>query len=167
MSIHEMLVPTYRNMLRAVTGMIDKAAGHGEELLEARLAEDMFPLAHQFRFVANMPGEALARIAGADFTSRDENPASFAEAKAWIAETLALVEQVAPRDFMDPAQEFDMTLPNGMTFHLSALAYARDWALPNFYFHTSTAYAIMRANGVSLGKADLVPHMGRYIKQPG
>lgn len=166
MPFYNNLVPTYRNMLRATLGMIGKAEAHGEPLLDAKLAEDMFPLAHQFRFIANMPGEALARLAGAPFTSRDDNPASFAEAQQRIEETLALLDSVAADNFMDAEQTFDLALPNGMVFHLSAADYARDWALPNFYFHVSTAYAIMRMSGVALGKADVVPHMGRYIKQP-
>lgn len=168
MTLHELLIPTYRNMLHALGGMIDKAAAHGSDaMLEDRLAEDMFPLAQQFRFATNMPGEALARLAGVDFASRDANPASFAEAKEWLAATLALVDGVAEGDFMPAEEAFDLTLPNGMTFHLTTEQYARDWALPNFYFHTSTAYAIMRRNGVALGKSDLIPHMVAYFKPGG
>ena len=168
MILHELLVPTYGNMLRALSGMIDKAAAHGSDaMLEDRLAEDMFPLAQQFRFAANMPGEALARLAGVEFTSRDANPTSFAEAKDWLAHSLAVVEGVGSGDFRPAEESFDLALPNGMTFHLTAEQYARDWALPNFYFHVNTAYAIMRKNGVQLGKSDLIPHMGAYFKPGG
>lgn len=169
MTPHDLLIPTWRNMLRALSGMTDKASTHdkGDALLAEKLADDMLPLSTQYRFVTNLPGEGLARLAGLDFTSKDEGPATFAEATARIGETLKMLEKVQPDDFLDAGAKFDMTLPIGMTFHLSAQEYARDWALPNFYFHTSTAYAIMRMNGVDLGKADLVPHMGAYVKPAG
>ena len=169
MTPHDLLIPTWSNMLGALSGMTDKAVSHekGDTLLAEKLAEDMLPLSTQYRFVTNLPGEGLARLAGLDFTSKDDDPATFAEAKQRIGETLALLETVKPGDFIDADEKFDMTLPIGMTFHLSAQEYARDWALPNFYFHISTAYAIMRMNGVGLGKADLVPHMGAYVKAAG
>ena len=169
MTPHDLLMPTWRNMLRALSGMTDKAASHekGDALLAEKLAEDMLPLSTQYRFVTNLPGEGLARLAGLDFTSKDDDPSSYAEAKHRITDTLAMLNAVKPDDFIDADEKFDMTLPIGMTFHLSAQEYARDWALPNFYFHISTAYAIMRMNGVGLGKADLVPHMGAYVKAAG
>ncbi|WP_324828975.1 DUF1993 domain-containing protein [Qipengyuania zhejiangensis] len=166
MTTYDLIVPTWRNTLRALSAMIDKAAAHskGDALLAERLAQDMFPLATQFRFVANFPGEGLVRLAKRDFTSHDDDPASLADAKDRIAETLAMLDTVQPGDFIAADEEFDMALPNGMTFRLSADQYARDWALPNFYFHTSTAYAIMRMHGVAIGKADLLPHMVGYLK---
>ena len=169
MTPHDLLIPTWRNMLRALSGMTDKAAKHekGDALLAEKLADDMLPLSTQYRFVTNLPGEGLARLAGLDFTSRDDDPATFAEAKERINKALAMLDRVRAGNFLGAEEKFDMTLPIGMTFHLSAQEYARDWALPNFYFHISTAYAIMRMNGVALGKADLVPHMGAYVKPAG
>lgn len=167
MTPHDLLLPTWTNMLRALSGMLDKAAAHnlGNALLDERLAEDMFPLATQIRFVCNLPGEGLVRLAGITFNSRDDDPDTLEEAKERVAATLTMLKAVEADSFLAEEDAFDMDLPNGMTFHLTGGAYARDWALPNFYFHVSTAYAIMRMHGVTLGKADLVPHMGRYIKQ--
>ncbi len=68
-----------------------------------------------------------------------------------------------PGQFQPEDTEFDLALPNGMTFHFTIGEYLRDWNLPNFYFHTSIAYAIMRGASVPLGKADLIPHVGRYL----
>ena len=166
MNLHDMLIPMYRNMLRAVGGMIDKAAAmdEGDAMLAKRLAPDMLPLSSQLRFVANMPGEALARLTGREFRSHDEDPKDFAEAKTWVSEGLLLLDSVQTSDWRAANEAFDLDLPNGMTFHLNAEEYARDWVLPNFHFHTSMIYAIMRNNGVELGKADLIPHMGRYLK---
>ena len=166
MNLHDLLIPLYRNMLRAVGGMIDKAAAmdEGDALLAKRLAPDMLPLSSQLRFVANMPGEALARLTGREYRSHDDDPADLAEAKTWISQTLLLLDAVGESDWRAADEAFDLELPNGMAFHLTAEEYARDWALPNFLFHTSMVYAIMRNNGVELGKADLIPHMGRYMK---
>ena len=80
-------------------------------------------------------------------------------------ETIALVQAQDLPD-VDPATPIAHSLPIGMTFDLTAEQYARDWALPQFYFHLVTAYAILRANGVPLGKADFVAHMFQYLR-PG
>ena len=96
-----------------------------------------------------------------------EHPGSIADAKGRIAQTLTLLEGLAP-DALDAAvgTMIAHALPNGMIFDLSAEQYARDWALPQFYFHLMTAYAILRANGVELGKADYVAHMLPHLR-PG
>ena len=168
MTLRDLLIPTYRNTLRALGGMIDKAAAHetGEALLDERLAADMFPLAHQFRFLANLPGESLAKLTGVAFTSHDTDPGSLGEARVWLSQTLLHLDTVADADWMAEDEAFDLMLPNGMHFHLTAAQYVRDWVLPNFYFHASIAYAILRGKGVALGKGDLVPHMGQYFKRP-
>lgn len=166
MGIHSLAATTWQNMLQALQGMIDKAAAHADAdtMMDARLAEDMHPLSTQFRFVANQPGEALVRLAGLEFTSSDEDPATLAEAKERLTKTQELVGSVKLESYLPADHTFDMTIPNGMTFHLTAADYLRDWHLPNFYFHTSIAYAIMRSRGVELGKADLIPHMARHFK---
>ena len=166
MTLHEWLLPLYRNMLRAVGGMIDRAAEQDESdaLLAKRLAPDMLPLASQLRFVANMPGEALTQLAGGDYRSLDEDPADLAEAKTWLSQTLLRLDGVKEADWRAEEDTFELTLPNGMVFHLTAGQYARDWAVPNFLFHTSMVYAILRHSGIELGKADFVPHMLAYVK---
>ena len=80
---------------------------------------------------------------------------------------MAVVEAVASDALdVDPATPIAHTLPAGMVFDLTAEQYARDWALPQFYFHVMIAYAILRAQGVDLGKADYVAHMFPYLR-PG
>ncbi|WP_298470721.1 DUF1993 family protein [uncultured Erythrobacter sp.] len=170
MTLQTHTISTWRNMLRALSGMLGKAAAHESAgtLMEGRLADDMLPFATQIRMLANFPRQALNSLANADFVSNEEDPTSLEDAKARIAETLAMLDTVADDAFIADEAMVDLDLPNGMKFRLSAADYVRDWAFPNFYFHVSIAYAIMRSNGVELGKADLVPHMMQHLSQaPG
>lgn len=164
-----MTITTFRNMLGALSGMFDKAANHeaADTLMEGRLAPDMLPLATQVRMLANFPRQALTTISSGSFASAEEDPATLAEAKARIAETLAMIDGFDESTVLADDAMVDLELPNGMKFHLSAADYVRDWVMPNFYFHTSIAYAIMRSAGVDLGKADLVPHMMRHLNTKG
>lgn len=181
MSFTKLLVPTYTQMLKALTGWLDKAQSQfpdtdSEALLSARLAPDMFPLSTQIRFACVQAQEAVFRLQGESFPASlgelvdegrnaGEQPGSFAEAKVRIEETIALLEALnADALDKDPGDPIAHELPNGMVFDLTAEQYARDWTLGQFYFHIMTAYAILRSEGVELGKADYIPHMFPYIR---
>lgn len=183
MSLTSLLVPTYTQMLRTLSGLLDKARAQlpeaeAEALLAARLAPDMYPLATQVRFAClqaqeatfRLRGEpspeALAQLAG-EGRAAGERPGSIADAKARIAEALALLGDLDPAA-LDAGAERTITiaLPTGHTFDMTGEQYARDWALPQFYFHLVTAYAILRSRKVDIGKADYVPHMFAYLR-PG
>ena len=167
MKLADQILPVYDQMLGTLAGLVDKAEAHNPsgKILSARIAEDMFPLATQIRFLANMPGESLARIAGLAFASREEDPADVGEARAFVNEARALVAAARDRSFLAPDDPVELALPNGMTFDLTAEQYVRDWALPQFYFHLVTAYAVLRAHGLAIGKPDYVPYMFRYIRK--
>lgn len=183
MPLTNLLVPTYKQMLGTLSGWLDKARAQlGEEraeaLLSARLAPDMFPLATQIRFACVQAHEAVHRLRGEDFSpavtelldegrNADERPGSIVEAQARIAETVGWLAALAP-DALDgdPDRAIAHALPMGLIFDLTAEQYARDWTLPQFYFHVMIAYAILRAEGVELGKADYVTHMFPYVR-PG
>lgn len=182
MSLTQLLVPSFRQMLGTLSTWLDKAqaqlpADDAQALLSARLAPDMFPLSTQIRFACVQAHEAIARLRGEAFSAaRDqlleegrnagEQPGSLADAKDRIAQTVALLEALAPDALDGPDRMIAHALPNDMIFDLTAEQYARDWALPQFYFHLMTAYAILRAQGVNIGKADYVPHMFAYLR-PG
>ena len=168
MSIREQTIPVWTQMLSTLDGLLAKAEAdpRGDALLDETLAEDMHPLSVQVRFLINMPGEAMVRLTGLQFTSRDDNPANLSEAREWIADAKAKLEEWAKRDFVADDAAVELAIPNGMNFDLSAAEYVRDWALPQYYFHTTTAYAILRKAGIALGKADFVPYMMRYLRQP-
>ena len=164
MTLYEQTLPVYRQCLQTLSGMLTKAEAHekGESLLAATLADDMHPLATQIRFVGNLPGEALERLTDRTFTSRDENDTSFAAARDALAEMDEYLAGIEAGELMDAEATMVLDIPNGMEFTLAVEQYVRDWSLPNFYFHLTTAYAILRKEGVDLGKADFMPHMFKY-----
>ena len=162
--------------------MAAKAEGQmpyeADALMAARLAPDMYPLSTQVRFACVQAQEGVFRLRDEPFPlsveallnegrNGGEQPGTIADARARIAETLALVESAAAdMPDLDPATPIAHTLPQGIVFDLTAEQYVRDWALPQFYFHLMTAYAILRSQGVELGKADYVAHMFAYVR-PG
>lgn len=168
MSYATAALATYTNMLGTLETLVARAAAHekGEALLGARLAEDMFPLATQLRFVCNMPGETLARMTGARSTSTETDPATLAEARERIAAAKALIAASDPASWPASDAAVEFTLPNGMTFAMQAHEYCRDWAIPQLYFHMTAAYAILRMEGLPVGKAEFVGYMFKYLKQP-
>ncbi len=170
MTLYDQSIAVYRARIDTMLGMLTKAEAHakGDALLESRLAEDMHPLATQARFVANLPGEALPRLTSRSFTSRDDNETTIAGAKAALQETADLLDSVTADELVAADSTVVLDLPNGMQFTLSAEEYVRDWSLTNFYFHLTAAYAILRMEGLDIGKIDFMPHMMKYMtKGPG
>lgn len=182
MTLTTLLVPTFTQMLKTLDGWLTKAQTQmpetAETLLSARLAPDMFPLSTQIRFACLQVQEATYRLKGEAFPqsfdelvnegrNAGEQPGTIAGAQARIAETIALLDSIGS-DALDGDEERPIAheIPNGMIFDLTAQQYARDWALPQFYFHLMTAYTILRSEGVALGKVDYIPHMFPFIR-PG
>lgn len=182
MTLSDLLVPTYVQMLGALSKWLAKADaqrpdGGAEALLVARLSPDMFPLATQVRFACRQAQEGVFRLLEQDFPpaldilvdegrNAGERPGTLADAHGRIAETLSVVEAADAGIAIDPATPIAHALPNGMILDLTAAQYARDWTLPQFYFHVMTAYSILRAEGIDLGKADYVSHMVGYFRPP-
>ena len=168
MDTADLLLDTYDNMLGSLDGWLAKAAEHpeGDALLGHRLAEDMFPLSRQIRFACNLPGEAMAAVAGVGFSASDIDDETLSAARERIAASRALVAGWHATPFAANQDPLAFSLANGMTFDLDTESYVRDWALPQFYFHLMSAYAILRSAGVPLGKADYVGFMFRYLRQP-
>jgi len=182
MSLTRLLVPTYLQMLKSLSGWLEKAQAQlpeadAQALLSARLAPDMYPLATQIRFACVQAQEAVFRLRAEAFPgsimalveegrNAGERPGSLADARARINDTLALLEGLAP-DALDtnPNTAIAHELPSGMVFDLTAEQYARDWTLPQFYFHLMAAYSILRSEGIELGKADYVSHMFAYLRR--
>lgn len=182
-ALTNMLIPTYLQMLNALSAWLEKAqakmpSAQAQALLSARLAPDMFPLATQVRFACVQAQEGMFRLKGEAFPASidvlldearnaAERPGTLADAQARINETIALVEALASEDFDEsPERPIAHALPMGLIFDLTAEQYVRDWTLPQFYFHVMAAYAILRSEGVDLGKADYVAHMFAYLR-PG
>lgn len=177
-----LLVPTYRHMLQTLSGLFDKAQqqmpDQAEALLAARLAVDMFPLAAQVRFAAFQAQEAVFRLRGervpewldavaAEGRRAGDAPGTIADAKARIDGALSYLADL-PADALDAGADLSIAieLPGGMAFDMTGEQYARDWALLQFYFHIVIAYAILRGQGLEIGKAEYVPHTFTYLR-PG
>lgn len=179
MSPTNLLVPTYKQMLQALAAWLDKADRHGVDdraLLSARLAPDMFGLSTQVRFSCLQAYEGVARLCGEPFPqiwhllleeglNAGDRPGSRADAQERIGETLAFLKSLGP-DALDAGanRAIAIELPDGKVFDMTGDQYVRDWALPQFYFHIMTAYAILRSQGVNLGKADYVQHAFAYLR---
>lgn len=182
MTLSDLLVPTYEQMLGTLSKWLAKAetqrpAGAADALMAARLAPDMFPLATQVRFACRQALEGVSRLSEQDFPplsqilldegrSGGEQPGTLADAQARIADTLEAIAAIAAATAIAPEAAIVHALPNGMILDFTAEQYARDWALPQFYFHVVTAYSILRAQGIEIGKADYAAHMFAYIRPP-
>lgn len=179
MSLSNLLVPTYQQMLQALSNWLKKAqeqSSEAEALLSARLAADMFPLATQVRFACVQVYEAVSRLTGEalpdvvnDLLTEGRNagdqPGSLDDAQARINETIAMLESLAADALdTDSNEAIEHALPNGMIFDLTAEQYARDWTLAQFYFHIMAAYCILRKENIEIGKADYVAHMFPYLR---
>lgn len=155
--------PVFIRGLKALSALLDKALEQGFDetaLMEARLAPDMNPFPAQIRTAAFSARGCIARLVGQDWPKTDDAEASFAELQATIALSIAYIESV-PREAFEGAEDRDVVLkfPGGQ-FDFKGTGYLTSFALPNFFFHVTTAYALLRAAGVQLGKRD-------YMGVPG
>jgi hypothetical protein len=164
-SMHKASVSVFVHMLGALSGVLGKAAAFAAAkkvdpavLLAARLAPDMFPLSRQVQIACDFAKGPCARLAGIDVPKWDDNETTIEALQARIARTLEYVKGFAPAQ-IDGSEDRKIELMVGgqpMTF--DGQTYLLNFALPNFYFHLTTAYAILRHNGVEIGKRD---YMGR------
>src|SRR3990167_3763724 len=162
-SMYAASVPVFKHILTSLSEILDKAAAHAsakkiepDALLQARLFPDMFTLRRQVLIACDFAKGTSARLAGVEVPKYDDNEASFAELKARIAKTLAFIETLSAAQ-IDGSEDRDITVQAGPnTLQFKGLPYLLHYALPNFYFHVVTAYAILRHNGLELGKRDFV-----------
>jgi uncharacterized protein len=162
MSMSAASLPVFTTMLNNLSHILSKAAAHAEAkkfdpavLLQDRLAPDMLPFTRQILIACDAAKNGVARISGVEAPKFEDNEASFPELQARIRKTLDYLASV-PAAKLDGTEDKEITFPvgRGKTRTMKAEAYLKHWALPNFFFHITTAYAILRHNGVELGKAD-------------
>jgi uncharacterized protein len=155
-------LPIFNRMLGNLSHFLDKAQASAESrkfdptvLLQARLAPDMLPFTTQVLIACDTAKLAVARLAGVDAPKYEDNEKTIAELKARIDKTLAYIASV-PAASLNGREDIEITFPVGRdkTRTLKGGDYLNHWALPNFFFHVTTAYALLRHNGVALGKAD-------------
>jgi hypothetical protein len=161
LSLHEASVAVMAHMLGQLSAILDKAAAHAEAggidpatLVEARLAPDMFALARQVQIATDTANGCAARLAGREPPSYPDTEATFPELKERIAKTLRYLGEVGP-ERIDGREDEPVTLRlRNQPLTFSGRDYLLRFALPNFYFHVTTAYDILRHQGVPVGKFD-------------
>ena len=163
LSMYAVSVPLFRHRLRALSGVLEKAeafaSAQGRDpaaLLAAKLAPDMLPLTRQVQIACDQAKGGTARLAGIEAPKFDDTETSFAELRARIARTLAFVESV-PRDAIDGSETRDIVLRFPQReFRFTGVQFLLGWAIPHLLFHCTTAYGILRHEGVPLGKSDFI-----------
>jgi len=162
-TIYDASAPVFVNTLKNMRAWLDKAAGEGDTtaLVEARLIEDMKPLTAQYQFASDSAKNAIARLIGIDPPAMPDTETTFAELQQRCDKTIAFIDGVDPGRLVGSEdREVAIKFPNGMGYRFTGGDYLRRFALPNFYFHATMAYAILRAQGISLGKPDYLQHLG-------
>jgi hypothetical protein len=150
-------------MLGNLSSILDKAAAHAEAkkidpaiFVNARLAPDMYPLSRQVQITTDIVKGCAARLSGIDVPSYEDNEATFAELQARIAKTVAFL-QSASEEQINNSGEREVTLKaRGYEMRFSGQSYLFNFVIPNFYFHITATYAILRHNGVDIGKMDFM-----------
>ena len=167
LSMHSASVPLFTQLLSALSDVLKKAEAHAEAkkiapevLLDYRLAADMFPLTRQVQIACDFGKSIPSRLAGVEVPAYDDSEQSFAELQSRIARTLAFVDGLDRAGF-DGSEDRPIVLRPGTPKErsLGGQAYLLNYGLPQFFFHVTTAYALLRHNGVEIGKKD---YMGAY-----
>ena len=163
LSMYQASAPAFIQMLNNLSAILDKAEADArkrkidpEVLLNYRLAPDMLPFLRQIQIAADLAKGAVARLAGVEVPKHDDTEKTFADLKARIAKTVAFVQSFKPSD-IDGSEDRDVSLTLGEhTMRFKGQPYLVHFVLPNFYFHCTTAYDILRHCGVELGKRDFI-----------
>jgi uncharacterized protein len=163
-SMYKISVPIFVQFLTGLSAVLDKAAAHCEAkkiepsaLLNMRLFPDMYPLQRQVRAASDHAVNATARLAGVEPLAFANTEASFAELKERLAKAVEFVKKFKPAE-IDGSEEkaIKITFPSGATREFTGQSLLLNNALPNFFFHCTTAYDILRHCGVELGKRDFM-----------
>jgi hypothetical protein len=161
LSMHEISVPVFVRQLTALSALLAKGEAFAQEkgmapatLIDARLAPDMLPLARQIQIASDAAKGACARLGDVETPGFPDTETSFAELQDRIARTIAFVQSV-PAERFDGSESRTVAMKTReTTLEFTGQVFLLHVALPNFFFHVSTAYAILRNNGVPLGKLD-------------
>lgn len=160
-SMYQASAPRFVNSLTNLSAILDKAQAHAEAkkidpaaLINCRLYPDMFPMKRQVQIACDTAKGAVARLAGVEVPKHEDNEETFAELKARIARTIDFVKTIKPAQ-IDGSEDKNIHLKLGpREVDYKGMQYLLGHAIPNFYFHVTTAYDILRHNGVELAKRD-------------
>jgi uncharacterized protein len=162
-TMHSASVPVFVRMLTNLGQWLDKAEAHAAAkkfetgvFLASRLAPDMLPFTSQIQIACDGAKLAVARLSGVDAPKFEDNETSFAELRERVRKTLDFVQSV-PASKIEGTEDKDVTIPRRAgPITLKGEIYLKHFVLPNFYFHMTTTYALLRHNGVELGKNDFL-----------
>lgn len=156
-TLYDAASPVFLRGLRALSGLVDKAVESGLDeatIMDARLAPDMKPFPDQIRMASFSARSCVARLTGQAWPKTDDSEATLAELKATIDLSIAFIEATDTAAFEGgDTRRIELRFP-GVELDFEGAGYLTSFAIPNFYFHVSMAYAILRNAGVALGKRD-------------
>jgi hypothetical protein len=163
LSMYDLSIPVLTRGLTNLSAILDKAAAHAADrkfepaaLVQARLFPDMFPLSRQVQITCDTAKGAAGRLAGIEIPKHEDTESTLEELKQRIAKTLDFLKSVTA-DQMKGAESrpIEIKTPN-RTLSFTGLSYLTNFVLPNFYFHESMTYALLRSSGVEIGKMDFL-----------
>jgi hypothetical protein len=162
-SMHALSVDVFANTLGNLSFLLEKAAKSAANrkiepgvLLASRLAPDMFPLTRQVQIACDLAKNSVARLAAQEPPRFEDTETSIDQLRARIARTIDFLKSV-PVSALEGSETRDIKVPAGeRTLEFKGLDYLQRWAIPNVFFHVTTAYNILRHNGVDLGKGDFI-----------
>ena len=163
LTMYQASIPVFIRMLGNLSTILDKAAAQAEVkkidpaiFINARLAPDMYPLSRQIQIATDVVKGCAARLAGIEVPSYEDNESTFPELQARIAKTVAFLQSVSAEQINGSEERTVMLKMHGKDTDFLGQPYFLFFVLPNFYFHITTAYDILRHNGLELGKLDFI-----------
>jgi hypothetical protein len=163
LSMHRASVPVFARALKVLATLLEKGEAHAKaqgldpnDLVGARLTEDMLPLSGQVQRASDASKGAVARLTGVEAPAMPDEETTFADLQKRVADTLAYIESVDPKAFEGSEDRtIELKFPAG-TLTFIGEDYLLGFALPNFFFHVVTAYDVLRHKGVQIGKLDYI-----------
>jgi len=162
-SMYDISVASFSRTLQSLAGILDKAIAYaaakkidGKVLVEARLFPDMFPLSRQVQIACDFAKGCSARLAGVEVPKYEDNESTLEDLKARVAKTVDFIGTLKPEQLKGSEDRTITHEMRVMTLKMPGMQYLTGFALPNFYFHATTAYALLRHNGLELGKRDFI-----------
>ena len=159
--MYDASIPVFKRFLTNLTTILTKANAYADDkgiehsaLLTARLYPDMYPLTRQVQIATDMAKGAVARLAGIDIPKYEDNEASFAELQQRIARTLTFIDSIKPEQLVGSESRDIVITVRDTKLEFKGQQYLLNWVQPNIYFHVTTAYNILRHNGLEIGKRD-------------
>jgi hypothetical protein len=172
LTMHAVSVDVFVAMLGDLSKLLDKAAEHaraegidGATLVGARLAPDMFDLARQVQIACDHAKSCTARLAGQEPPVFEDSEKTLDELKARIDRTIGYVSGIDAKSLEgSDVRAITISTPRDFNFEMTGLQLLKDWSLPHFFFHVTTAYDILRHEGVAIGKQDFLAHAAVFVR---